>query len=189
MKKLRRKAKSLKSKKILLIVSGSIAAYKVGDLIKLLRDAGADVTVILTKYGEKFVTPLTLRALSGNPVYCDAFTLQSPHDVLHTALAEENDLVLVAPASANFIARAAAGMADDLGACVLLATQKPVVIAPAMNDNMYNHELTQANIEKLRSIGYSFIEPIKGDLVCGKHAVGHIAEPEKILESLRERFA
>lgn len=144
--------------------------------------------MILTKCGEKFVTPLTLRALSGHQVFADGFAVDSPYDVLHTSLAELNDLVLVAPASANFIARMAAGMADDLGTCVILATKRPIVVVPAMNDNMYDHTLTQRNIQTLKSAGYSFVEPIEGDLVCGKTAMGHIAEPDAILKTVRDKI-
>lgn len=144
------------------------------------------VTCILTKAAEKFVTPLAVRAFSGQPVYGDFFSHETPYDVLHTSLADENDLVLVAPATADFLAKLSAGMADDLGSCVILATQKPVVLAPAMNDQMYHHPLTQRNLETLRSIGYHILPPIEGDLVCGKTAIGHIPEPASIAETVQE---
>lgn len=184
MKKSSPKAKSLPRKTIVLIVSGSIAAYKIGDLVTLLRSEGARVVCVMTESAKHFVTPLVLRALSGERVYQDFFSPDAPYDVLHTSLAEEADLVLAAPASADFIARLAAGMADDLGSCIVLATQKPVVIVPAMNDQMYQHPLTQQNIEKLKSIGYKIIDPIQGHLVCGKEAVGHISSPEVILREV-----
>ncbi len=172
----------LQKKTILLVVTGSIAAYKVGDLIQVLREEGARVVPVLTEGGKKFVTPLTLRAVAGEPVYDDFFTTQSPFDVIHTSLAELADLILVAPASANFIARLAAGMADDLASSIILAADhRPILLAPAMNDNMYHHPLTQENIQKLKGICYEFIDPIKGHLVCGKEALGHISEPAVIV--------
>lgn len=181
MKKSSPRAKSLQRKTIVLIVSGSIAAYKIGDLVTLLRGEGARVVCVMTESAKHFVTPLVLRALSGERVYQDFFAPDSPYDVLHTSLAEEADLILGAPASADFIARLAAGMADDLGSCIILATQKPVVLVPAMNDQMYQHPLTQQNIAKLKKIGYRFIDPVEGHLVCGKEAMGHISGPEAIL--------
>ena len=108
--------------------------------------------------------------------------------MIHTSLAEEADAVLVAPASANFIARLAAGMAGDLASCIVLATQKPVVVAPAMNDQMYGHPLTQKNLQTLEDIGYHLVEPVKGDLICGKNAVGHISDTRMILDALKASF-
>ncbi|HXV28073.1 MAG TPA: flavoprotein, partial [bacterium] len=147
------KAKSLKNKTILHILTGSIAAYKAGDLIQVLRDQGVRIICVMTECAKAFVTPLTLRALSGQRVYHDFFSPDTPYDVLHTSLAEESDLVLVAPASANFIARLAAGMTSDLASSIVLVTRRPVVIVPAMNDQMYTHPLTQANINRLKEIG------------------------------------
>lgn len=186
MKSPKQAKRNLLNKTILLIVSGSIAAYKIGDLVSLLRSAGARVICVMTESAKHFVTPLVLRALSGNKVYenKDFFSEGTPYDVVHTSLAEEADLVLAAPASADLIARFAAGMADDLAACIVLATQRPVVIAPAMNDQMYSHPLTQANIRKLQQAGYQFIDPVEGHLVCGKEAMGHISDPETIYDSV-----
>lgn len=172
------------SKKIVHILSGSIAAYKTPEVSDKLRQSGCDVTCVLTAAAKKFVTIDTLRALSGNPVYDDMWSLESPHDVLHTALADSADLILVAPASADFLARAAAGMANDLASCVLLAATCPVLWAPAMNDNMYKNPITQANIEKLKKYGHFFIDPIEGHLVCGRTALGHIADIETILKAV-----
>ncbi len=185
MKKSSPKAKSLSNKTILHIITGSIAAYKAGDLIQLFRDAGARITCVMTECAKAFVTPLTLRALSGQKVYHDFFSPDTPYDVLHTSLAEEADLVLVAPASANFIARLAAGMANDLASSIVLVTRRPVVIVPAMNDQMYTHPLTQANINRLKDIGYRFIDPVVGHLVCGKEAIGHVSAPEQILSTIQ----
>lgn len=179
----------LKKKTVLLIVTGSIAAYKVADLIQALREEGARVIPVLTEAAKNFVTPLTLRAVAGEPVYDDFFTVHSPYSVIHTSLAELADLILVAPASANFIARLAGGFANDLASSVILAAERPVLLAPAMNDQMYRHPLTQENIGKLRRIGYRFVDPVEGHLVCGKEALGHISEPkmivDRVVESLR----
>lgn len=179
----------LKGKAILLIITGSIAAYKIPDLIHILRKEGARVISILTEAGKKFVTPLTIRAVGGESVFDDLFTVQSPYDVIHTALAELADLILVAPASANFIARVACGMADDLASSVLLAAQRPILFAPAMNDLMYQHPITQENIAKLKKAGYQFIDPIKGHLICGKEALGHISDPETITREVLKTLA
>ena len=185
MKKSSPKAKSLQNKTILHILTGSIAAYKSGDLVQLLREEGARVVCVMTECAKIFATPLTLRAISGERVYHDFFSPDTPYDVLHTSLAEEADLVLVAPASANFIARLAAGMANDLASSIILVTRRPVVLVPAMNDQMYTHPLTQANINRLKDIGYRFIDPIVGHLVCGKEAMGHISDPSQIATVLK----
>ena len=170
----------LKGQTVLLLVTGSIAAYKTPDLIQELREEGARVVSVLTEAAKKFVTPLTVRAVSGEAVYDDFFSPHTPYDVIHTSLAELADLILVAPASANFIARVAGGLANDLASSVILAADRPVLFAPAMNDLMYRHPLTQQNMEKLRKIGYQFSDPVEGHLICGKEALGHIAESAAI---------
>ena len=180
-----KKEKNLRGKVILHVITGSIAAYKAGDLIQALRAEGARTLCVLTESAKKFVTPLTLRALSGEPVYHDFFSPDTPYDVLHTSLAELADMILVAPASASFIARLAAGLADDLASCTILAARRPIVIAPAMNDQMYAHPLTQANIQKLKGIGYHFVDPVRGYLVCGKEAMGHISDASIIIRALQ----
>ena len=182
------KSQPLAGKTIVHILSGSIAAAKSGDLIQLLREQGARVVCVMTSSAHHFVTPLVLRALSGHRVYQDQdfFSSDTPYDVLHTSLAEEADLILVSPASADILARMAAGMANDLATCILLATTRPVLISPAMNDQMYAHKITQENIKKLKTLGHRFIDPIKGYLVCGKEALGHIAEPESIVQQLQK---
>ncbi len=176
--------KNLQNKTILHILTGSIAAYKAGDLIQLMRDEGAKVICVMTECAKGFVTPLTLRAISGQKVYQDFFSADTPYDVIHTSLAEEADLILVSPASANFIARLSAGMASDLASSIILATRRPVVIVPAMNDNMYQHPLTQRNLKQLKEVGYHFIGPVIGHLVCGKEAIGHIPEPADIIQNI-----
>lgn len=172
----------LKNKTVVLIVTGSIAAYKIADLVQELREEGARVLCVLTEAAKKFVTSLTLRAISGEPVYDDLFTAHSPHDVIHTSLAELADLILIAPASANFIARMATGLANDLASSIVLAAERPILLAPAMNDQMYRHSVTQENIQKLRRRGCHFAEPIEGHLICGREALGHVADPETITE-------
>ena len=176
----------LKDKIVLLIITGSIAAYKVADLIQTLREQGARVIPVLTEAAKKFVTPLTIRAVSGEMVYDDFFTVHSPYDVIHTSLAELADLILVAPASANFIARLSGGFANDLASSIVLASDRPVLLAPAMNDLMYRHPLTQENIQKLKKIGYRFVDPVKGHLICGKEALGHVSDPETIVHQVSE---
>ncbi len=184
MKKQSPRKKLLPNKTILHILSGSIAAYKAGDLIQVLRDEGARVICVMTESAKHFVTSLVLRALSGEKVYHDFFSADTPYDVLHTSLAEEADAILISPASADFIARLAAGMADDLASCIVLASRRPIVIVPAMNDHMYTHSLTQRNLGTLRQAGYHLVDPIEGHLVCGKEAIGHISENPAILDTL-----
>ena len=178
------RAKSLRRKTVLHILTGSVAAYKAGDLVRDMREGGARVICVMTDAAKHFVSPLVLRALSGERVYHEFFATDTPYDVLHTSLADEADVVLVAPASADFIARLAGGFADDLASCIILACKKPIILAPAMNDQMLEHPLTQQNIRKLKSIGYHFIDPIEGHLVCGKEAVGHISDSSTIIKYL-----
>ncbi|MCM8775331.1 MAG: hypothetical protein NC930_03120 [Candidatus Omnitrophica bacterium] len=189
MKKTNQKERSLQSKTILLILTGSIAIYKSGDLIRALQAQGARVICVMTESAKKFITPLTIRTLSREMVYHDFFSWETPHGVVHVSLAEAADLILAAPASANFIARLAAGLADDLAACLVLAAKKPVVIVPAMNDAMYLHPLTQMNIQKLKEIGYRFVGPIEGPLADGRKAVGHIADNQAIVQTLEDLLA
>jgi len=169
-------------KTVILGVTGSIAAYKACEITGFLRKAGLDVNVILTKEAAEFVTPLTFRTLSGNKVAAGMFDIPEEWDPAHISLAKRADLVLIAPASANIIGKLASGVCDDLLTCVVLATKAPVLIAPAMNTNMYEHKIVQANIAKLKSIGYHFIGPVKGRLACGDEGVGHIACPEEIIK-------
>lgn len=189
MKKLSPRAKKLKDKQVLLLISGSISAYQAPDLVRLFRQEGAGVTCVLTKGAQEFVTPLSLRAVSGNQVYGDFFDPKTPYDVLHTSLAEGADLIVAAPASANFIARLASGMADDLASCIVLATPRPVLVVPAMNDRMYLNPLTQRNLQTLRTAGYRFMEPVEGDLVCGRTAIGHIPDPADIVKCAAQCLA
>ncbi|HEU5047002.1 MAG TPA: bifunctional phosphopantothenoylcysteine decarboxylase/phosphopantothenate--cysteine ligase CoaBC [Rickettsiales bacterium] len=172
------------SKSILLIITGSIAAYKALDVIRRLREHNVRVTCILTKGGAEFVTPLSVAALSGEAVYSDLFSLKDEHEMGHIRLSREHDLVAVLPASADIIAKMANGLADDLATTTLLATDKPVVIAPAMNSRMWEHPATKRNLTQLRKDGISIIEPASGNLACGEVGEGRLADPEVIAQRL-----
>jgi len=143
----------------------------------------------MTACAKEFVTPTVLRTVSGERVYSEMFPLDAPFGVLHTSLAEVPDVVLVSPATANFIAKISAGIADDLPSCICLATRKPIVIAPAMNDGMFTHPITQRNIAQLKALGYRFVDPVEGNLACGRVGIGHIASNESILKAVREAFS
>jgi phosphopantothenoylcysteine decarboxylase/phosphopantothenate--cysteine ligase len=181
----KRSVKRLGGKTILLCLSGSIAIYRSCDLVRDLREEGADVICIMSPSAQKFIAPLTFRALSGNPVYTDPFASQEGGPVLHTTLADRADLILVCPATANVIARLAQGMADDLITSAVLASRAKRMIVPAMNDNMYANALTQENLGTLRRVGFRVVEPTEGELVCGRKGLGHIAENAAILAMIR----
>ena len=171
-------------RKILLIISGGIAAYKAIELIRLIRKAGAEVTCVLTKGGAQFVTPLTLQAISENKVFSDIFSLSDENEMGHIQLSRAADLVVVAPASADILARMAAGMADDLAVTVLLATDKPVLVAPAMNVRMWEHAATRANMATLRARGIAVIGPDSGAMACNEFGPGRLSEPPAILAAI-----
>ncbi len=179
----------LKNKKILIIITGSIAAYKTLFLIRLLKENKAEVNVVITDSAKKFITPLSISALSGNKVYENLFNLTDENEMGHIRLAKENDLILVAPASANFISKIACGMADDLASTILLASSTKTIIIPAMNVNMYKNNIIQENIKYLEKTGYSFIFGKSGDLACGDYGKGRMAEPEYILELVSNSFS
>ncbi|MFH0940515.1 MAG: flavoprotein [Candidatus Omnitrophota bacterium] len=174
-----------KGKKIILGVSGSIAAFKSADIVSLLSRQGCYVTVIMTKEAEHFITPMTLQMLSSNKVYRGMFEVADAWAVEHVSLADSAGLILIAPATANIIAKLASGLCDDLLTCTVLASRAPVLLAPAMNDAMYQHKTTQANIERLKKIGYHFIGPVKGSLACGKVALGRMSGVEDIVCSAK----
>ena len=178
----------LAGKRLLLIVSGGIAAYKCLELIRRLRERGASVRCVLTAAGERFVTPLSLAALTEDKVYTDLFSLTDEAEMGHIRLSREADLVVVAPATADLLARMATGRADDLAATVLLATDKPVLAAPAMNVRMWEHPATQANLETLRARGLRTVGPNEGDMACGEFGFGRMAEPEEILGAIEDFF-
>jgi phosphopantothenoylcysteine decarboxylase/phosphopantothenate--cysteine ligase len=166
--------------RILLIVGGGIAAYKAAELIRLIRKAGHDVTPVLTAGGAHFVTPMSLAALAESPVYTSLWDLKDEAEMGHIQLSRAADLVLACPATADLIAKMAAGIADDLATTLLLATDKPVVVAPAMNVRMWQHEATQANIATLRGRGITILDPDEGPMACGEYGPGRLPEPDDI---------
>ncbi|TAJ33874.1 MAG: bifunctional phosphopantothenoylcysteine decarboxylase/phosphopantothenate--cysteine ligase CoaBC [Reyranella sp.] len=174
----------LHGKRILLIVAGGIAAFKSLELIRRLRERGASVRCVLTDAGAKFVTPLSLQALSEDKVYGDMFSLTDESEMGHIQLSRDADLLVVAPATANILARMAGGLADDLAATVLLATDKPVLAAPAMNVRMWTHAATVANVETLKKRGVTFIGPNDGAMACNEHGPGRMSEPEEIVAAI-----
>ena len=174
----------LAGKRILLVISGGIAAYKSLELIRRLREQGALVRAILTKGGAQFVTPLSVAALSESKVYQDLFSLTDESEMGHIRLSRESDLIVVAPASADLLAKLAHGLADDLASTTLLAADKPILIAPAMNMMMWAHPATQANIATLKARGLRQIGPESGDLACGEVGGGRMAEPMEILAAI-----
>jgi phosphopantothenoylcysteine decarboxylase/phosphopantothenate--cysteine ligase len=178
----------LQGKQILLIVSGGIAAYKCPDLVRALRKRGASVRCVLTAGGARFVTPLALGALSEDKVYQDLFSLTDEDEMGHIRLSREADVVLVAPATANILAKMASGIADDLATTALLATDKPVLCAPAMNVRMWDNPATAGNIETLSQRGVGFIGPEEGDMACGEWGMGRMSEPEQIVTALEDFF-
>jgi phosphopantothenoylcysteine decarboxylase/phosphopantothenate--cysteine ligase len=179
----------LQGRRILLIVSGGIAAYKSLDLIRRLRERGAAVRCILTAAAQQFVTPLSVAALSEEKAYSDLWSLTDESEMGHIRLSREADLVVVAPATADLLARMAAGMADDLAATTLLATDKKVLVAPAMNVMMWHHEATQANLALLRSRGVLQVGPNDGALADGESGMGRVAEPLEIVAAIEAFFA
>ena len=170
--------------RILLIVGGGIAAFKSAELIRLARRQGHQVTPVLTGGGAHFVTPMTLAALAESPVYTNLWDLKDETEMGHIQLSRSADLLLVCPATADLLAKMAAGIADDLATTLLLATDKPVVAAPAMNVRMWLHPATQANVATLRARGVTVIEPTEGDMACGEYGPGRLPEPADILDQL-----
>ena len=176
----------LLNKRILLIVGGGIAAYKTPELVRQLVKEGADVKCLLSKSGSEFVTALTLASVSGNKVYQNLFDLTDETEMGHIQLSRNADLVLVAPATADLMAKMAQGFANDLASTALLATDKPVMIAPAMNVRMWLHDATQRNLETLKNDGITIINPNEGDMACGETGPGRMAEPVEIMEAVAE---
>jgi phosphopantothenoylcysteine decarboxylase/phosphopantothenate--cysteine ligase len=170
--------------RILLIVGGGIAAYKAAELIRLLRRQGHGVTPVLTAGGAHFVTPMSLAALAESPVYTSLWDLKDEAEMGHIQLSRAADLVLVCPATADLMARMAAGVADDLATTLLLATDKPVVVVPAMNVRMWQHPATVRNVERLRADGITVFEPDEGPMACGEFGPGRLPEPEDIVARL-----
>ncbi len=175
-------------KKVLLGVSGGIAAYKAIALTSKLTQAGANVKVVMTKSATEFVTPLSFQAISRNEVYIDTFDEKDPNKIAHIDLADWPDFILLAPATANLIGRIANGLADDMLTTIMLATEAPVYIAPAMNVHMYQHPAVKRNMQTLDNWGYHFIEPGEGYLACGYVGKGRLEEPEQIVRLLEQQF-
>ncbi|WP_324749991.1 bifunctional phosphopantothenoylcysteine decarboxylase/phosphopantothenate synthase [Sphingomonas sp. LY54] len=174
----------MQGKSILLIIGGGIAAYKSAELIRLIRKAGGAVTCVLTKSGAQFVTEMTLGALSENKVYTNLFDLKDEVEMGHIQLSRQADLVVVCPATADLLAKMAAGIADDLATTLLLATDKAVLAAPAMNVRMWQHAATQRNVAQLRRDGVTVLEPDEGEMACGEYGPGRLPEPEAILKAI-----
>ena len=179
----------LNGKKIILGITGGIAAYKAIELARLFIKSGASVWPVMTKASANFITPLTLQTITGNPVALDMFDLTEESRISHIELAEKADIVVVAPATANIIGKAASGIADDLLTTVIMATRAPVLFAPAMNSNMYENKIVQTNIERLKKIGCSFIGPEEGELACGYEGRGRLAPIEDIVDAAEECLA
>lgn len=179
---------TLKDKTILLIISGGIAAYKSLELIRLIRKSGARVRAILTKGGAQFVTPLSVSALCEEEVYTDLWSLKDESEMGHIRLSREADLIMIAPASADIMAKIANGLANDLASTALLAANKPIMVAPAMNHMMWENAATQANINTLQERGITLIGPTEGDMACGEYGMGRMSEPEDILAAINDFF-
>ncbi len=174
-------------KNIVLGVTASIAIYKACDLVRKLMASGFSVHVVMTKEAAELIRPIVFKSLSGNRVYRgEIFEEQDTWEIEHIALGEKADLILIAPATANIIAKLACGICDDLLTCAACASKAKVLIAPAMNENMYKNKITQSNIAKLKSCGYKFIAPVSGLLACGSRGIGCLADTEEIVRQVRK---
>jgi len=176
----------LANKTVVLGITGSIAAYKAADIASKLTQAGARVEVIMTESATKFVTPLTLRSITSRPVVTSMWELASEFSIEHVALAEAADVVVITPATANIIAKLAAGIADDMLCATVLATEAPVIVAPAMHINMYQNSITQDNLAKLKARGFTVVDPAHGRLASGKIGLGRLADVEKIIGTIQQ---
>ena len=176
-------------KRILLIIGGGIAAYKSLELIRTLRKRGIASRCILTEAGKQFVTPMSVAALSGDKVYDDLFSLTDEAEMGHIELSRSADLVVVCPATANLMGRLAGGLADDLASTALLATDKAVLMAPAMNVRMWDHPATRRNVETLRGWGVTVMEPDEGEMACGEYGPGRLPDPERVADAVQAALA
>lgn len=177
------------STEIVLGVTGSIASYKAADIVSQLKKAGFNVTCVMTPEAKEFITPLTLRTLSCNEVVEDMFKPPTVWEPVHTSLADKTDLIIIAPATANIIAKLACGIADDSLTCTVISSNAPLLVAPAMNEKMYYNKVTQENIAKLKKLGAIFIGPVKGHLACGYSGIGHLADVEDIVAAAKKLLA
>lgn len=175
----------MKGREIVVGVSGSIAAYKAADVVSKLVQGGAGVTVVMTRAATQFVGPLTFQTLTRRRVFSDQFDVDAISDPTHITLTDKAELTLLCPATADLLAKAAHGIADEMLTALLLAVDGPVLVAPAMNQRMWEHPATQANIKTLKERGYSFVDPGKGFLACGHYAKGRLAEPPEIVEAVK----
>jgi phosphopantothenoylcysteine decarboxylase/phosphopantothenate--cysteine ligase len=180
----------LMRKNVVVGVCGSIAAYKSCEIVRQLKKRGWNVKVVMTKAASHFITPLTLATLSGNSVYLDMFSKEAytSNDISHISLSEFADIILVAPATANVIGKLASGVCDDLLTSTIIAFQGKVIFAPAMNDNMWNNKILSENVEKLKKVGYLFVEPEAGELASGKKGTGRLATIEKIVDDVEKNY-
>ena len=179
---------SLKEKKILIIIGGGISAYKALDLIRLLKKNETDIKTILTKSGKEFVTPLSITALTKNKIYEDIFNVKNESEIDHISLSRWADLILVVPTTANLMTKLTAGKAEDLATTVMLASNKQIVLVPAMNIRMWLHKATQKNVKTLLDFGYKFIGPTKGEMACGEYGDGKMSSPRQIFSFLNNYF-
>ncbi len=177
------------TKNIILGITGSIAAFKAAIIVSKLKSLGFDITVIMTKSAQNFIHPLTFRTLSQNQVVTDIFIDVSVYDPQHVSIAYNADLLVIAPATANVIGKLASGIADDALTSTVMASNVPVIIAPAMEENMYVNPITQRNINILKEVGYKFIGPGKGRLASGRTGVGRLADIELIIQAIEDEFA
>lgn len=179
----------LNGKRILLVIGGGIAAYKVLELIRRLRESAAEVQVVMTQAAQHFVTPLSVASLSGHKVHLDLFSLTDETEMGHIELSRSADLIVVAPATADLLAKMAHGLANDLASTLLLATDKKILVAPAMNVRMWQHASTQRNITQLKDDGVIFIGPNDGSMACGEFGPGRMSEPHEIVTAIQSAFA
>lgn len=177
------------NKNIILGVTAGIAIYKACDIVRRLKDQGLRVTVVMTRETQELIRPVVFQSLSGNKTYGGELFIESDvWEIEHVSLAGKADLILVAPATANIIGKIAAGICDDMLTCAICASKAPVLIAPAMNENMYKNKITQENIKKLKILGYKFIGPREGRLACGKTGLGCLAEVEEIVGAVKKNL-
>lgn len=176
----------LANKTLVLGITGSLSAYKAADIASKLTQAGAKVEVVMTESATRFIAPLTLRSITGRPVVTDMFELASEFNIEHVALAEAADVVVIAPATANVIAKLAGGIADDELTCTVLATEAPVIVAPAMDVNMFQNPITQENLAKLKARGFTIVGPEHGWLASGKVGMGRLADTDKIIDTINK---
>jgi len=180
---------SLKGKRLLLGLTGGIACYKVPYLVRALRKAGAETRVVMTPAATQFITPLTMETVSGNPVAIELFPPELFVATRHIDLASWPDMVVIAPATANFLGKAACGISDDLLTTIICATSRPVMVAPAMNPEMWKHPATQKNVAYLKEIGYHFVGPARGEMACDEWGEGRMVEPDDLFAAIEAHLA